>query len=281
MPSPEQSALPEPSPLLELPSELLVLVFQWAPSFEAAAALSVTCRQLYEVWKQHSTPIYNQIALATIPCYPEIRNLLADLRELPTDAEILTPENITRVVEISRIGDELVKEYEIVVDNNPSQDPQVPRRLSPTEKLRFIRAQYQILGLLSLNTHQDKLQRIKSMDLKTLFLLSDFLCVYSTETIQVQPLRYTLDADPWAFKRLQGELRAHRNREFQRLYNERYYPMAVTPYEQGGRHAWWCDCQQEVFRRMVTGRVYSKEEKNSAGTSAVRDEIWYDSAEEE
>ncbi|KAL2816555.1 hypothetical protein BJX63DRAFT_430248 [Aspergillus granulosus] len=273
----EKSPRAKPSALLALPAELLVTILQSCLSFKDAANIARTCKQLNEVWKQHHTPIYNRIALTTTPCYPELRQLLDDVGELPADAQVLSPKNIARILEISKVGDNLVADYEAMVETQPYHDPQVSRTLSPTEKPRFIRAQYQILGLLKLQAAGGHLTRIKSLDLKTLFLLSDFLCVFSTQPIDDPALRGIANADAIAPMRLQQELRRERNHKFRKLYTHGYHPRSVTPYEQGGRFAWWCDRQQETFQEMVTGRVYQGEDSESK----VRDDIWYDSAEED
>ncbi|KAL2836996.1 hypothetical protein BJY01DRAFT_238047 [Aspergillus pseudoustus] len=267
----------KPSALLALPAELLVTIFQSCLSFKDGASLAASCKQLNEIWTEHHTPIYNRIALTTTPCYPELRQLLDDMEELPSDAQVLSKKNIARILEISKIGDDLVAEYETMLKEQPYHDPQVSRTLSTTEKLRFVRAQYQLLGLLKLKADGGHIKRIESMDLKTLFLLSDFLCVFSAHTISDPALRQIADADSIAPRILQQELRRQRNHHFRKLYTHGYRPVSVTPFESGGRFAWWCDRQQETFQEMVTGRVYKGEESEPK----IREDIWYDSAEEE
>ena len=46
--------------------------------------------------------------------------------------------------------------------------------------------------------------------------------------------------------------------------------MDFTPYERGGRFAWWCDRQQEIFKKMLTGSLFYSddhvgEEENGSG----------------
>ncbi|KAL3456397.1 hypothetical protein BJX64DRAFT_41649 [Aspergillus heterothallicus] len=271
------SAIMNPSALLALPAELLVTIFQACFSFRDATHLARACKQLNEVWNHYHTPIYNSIALTTTPCYPELRQLLDDIGELSVDAQVLSKQNIARILEVSKAGDDIAAYYDKMLIDQPYHDPQVPSTLSPTEKPRFIRAQYQILGLLKLHKDGAHLKRIESLDLKTLFLLSDFLCVFWTHPILDTTLRKVVEADIYAPRVLQQELRRQRNRDFRKLYEHGYQPRSVTPYEQGGRFAWWCDRQQETFHEMVTGRVY----KSAKSESKVREDIWYDSAEEE
>ncbi|KAL2797256.1 hypothetical protein BJX66DRAFT_335159 [Aspergillus keveii] len=267
----------KPSPLLALPTELLVTVFQACFSFKDAATLAATSQQFNEVWKQHHTAIYNSIALTTTPCYPDLRQLLDDMGEIPADAQSLSRKNIARILELSKIGEGFVAEYMAMRKEQPYDDPQVPINPSPTEKMRLIRGYYQTLGLLKLRAKEEHLERIKSLDLKNLFLLSDFICVWSTRTIKDPALRAIIDTDAHRPRLLQREIRSQRNHEFRKLYGHAYHPIDVTPYEQGGRSAWWCDRQQEVFQKMVTGRVYER----SDSPPKVRNDIWYDSAEED
>ncbi|KAL4785027.1 hypothetical protein BJX76DRAFT_325790 [Aspergillus varians] len=266
------------SRLLALPTELLVHIFQSCPSFEAAAHLAATSRYLYGIWRQHRTPIYNALAPATILGYSALRDMLADLGDVPLETQPLTFAHIVRVVEVSRISNDLLKVYQEEIQSYTHHDPQVPVDLSPTEKRRFVRAQYQILGLLSLDQAKQK-QRFKDLDLKTLFLLSDLLCVFTPDVITDENLREMLDSNAIGYRYLQRELRAQRNKVFRRLYNHGYRPISDTPYEQGGRHAWWCDRQQQTFKDMLTGRVFHDGD-GKADMSKVRDDMWYDSADE-
>ncbi|KAL4862981.1 hypothetical protein BDV12DRAFT_178032 [Aspergillus spectabilis] len=276
----------EQSRLLTLPTELLVEIFQSAPSFETAVNLAATSQVLYAVWQQYLTPIYNAIAPVCIPCHSALRELLSDLGELPADQQTLDIADIARVIEISKVGDNLVNSYIASIQQHPHQDPQVSKKLSPNEKRRFIRAQYQIIGLMSLE-NKKKQEHIKALDLKTLFLLSDFLCVFEPYEITDDGIREILDDSAISHRGLQYELRAQRNKVFKELYDHSYHPRSHTPYQVNGRYAWWCDRQQETLKKMLTGRIYCSEngeEANDEGakgeTAKVRDDMWYDSEEE-
>ncbi|KAL2825750.1 hypothetical protein BDW59DRAFT_145886 [Aspergillus cavernicola] len=265
------------SPLSALPIELLVEVFRSADSFQSATSLATTSRHLYGVWREHLPAIYNKIAPIAIPCHWALRGLLDDLGYLPQNTQVTTVDFVARVAQTSRIGDQVIKEYTARLAQRPHLDPQVPTTPSPTEQTRLIRAHYQLIGLLKLENDKQR-DRIKGMDLKTLFLLSDFLCVFMSEAVNNDYLGFTLAESSIKPYRLQRELRAQRNKEFRRLYTHPYRPAHSTPYEQNGRHAWWCDIYQDIFKKMVTGRVFCDDEK--ADKSKVREDLWYDSSEE-
>ncbi|KAL4916414.1 hypothetical protein BDW62DRAFT_211981 [Aspergillus aurantiobrunneus] len=273
-----QSTPLEKSPLLALPPELLVEIFQSAPSLEAAAKLAAASKQLYGIWRQYLTPIYNTIAPNSVLAHSALRGMLADLGHIPLGTQPVTLDHIGRVVKASKIGDGFVKAHNTSVEWDSYHDPQIPEELSAAETRRFVRAHYQILGLLCLDKTKQE-QRIKELDLKTLFLLSDFLCVFDPHIVVDEDLREILDSAPIAHRYLQQELRSQRNADFKRLFDRRYKPIWNTPYESGGRHAWWCDCQQETFRKMLTGRVF-RGDNGKMDISKVRDDIWYDSEEE-
>ncbi|KAL4990691.1 hypothetical protein BDW68DRAFT_153714 [Aspergillus falconensis] len=268
--------------LLTLPTELLVQIFQSAPSFRDVTNLAASSKQLYDIWHQHLTSIYNEVSRACIPNLSALLSMLADLGRIPLNTNPLTLDYIACVVRESRRSDALIKGYSLM-HANLLNDPQTPAHLSPAEERRLVRGMYQLIGLLSLDKRRaDK--RIKNMDLKTLFLLSDFTCVIDSYFITnsdfiVDPdLRAILVKDWVSIRYLQRDLRAQRNKVFQQLYGHKYHPMAYTPYESGGRHAWWCDRQQKTFRSMLTGRVFGEIDTNRV--SKVKEDLWYDSAEE-
>ncbi|KAL4924803.1 uncharacterized protein BDV17DRAFT_203201 [Aspergillus undulatus] len=274
-----RSATRARSRLAELPTELLLQVFQSAESFKAASNLALTSRQFYGIWRQHLTPIYEAIAPTCIIEHSALREFLVDLGQI-TPSTTINLEYIACVVKGSKIGDKLVKEYHANTEEHPYHDPQVPKTLSLTETRRFVRAMYQILGLLSID--KDNLdERIQKLSLKNLFLLSDFLCVFDGRAIEDTRLREILDSDPYPYAphSLQRHLRSHRNLQFRELYDHKYRPINDTPYEQNGRHAWWCDRQQTTFRNLLTGRVYT-DAVGKVDMSKVRDDLWYDSGEE-
>ncbi|KAL4735936.1 hypothetical protein BDV11DRAFT_194921 [Aspergillus similis] len=274
---------PRESLLLTLPTELLVQIFQSAPSFRAVTNFAASSKQLYDIWRQHLTPIYNEVSRACIPNQSALLPMLADLGKISLNTHPLTLDHIACVVRESRRSDALIKGYRLM-HPNLLNDPQTPASPSPAEERRLVRGMYQLTGLLSLDKpRRDK--RIKDMDLKTLFLLSDFTCVVdpyfittNSDFVTDPDLRAILEEDSVSIRYLQRDLRAQRNKVFQQTYGRRYHPVACTPYESGGRHAWWCDCQQKTFRNMLTGRVFG--ESGAAGVSKLREDLWYDSAEE-
>ncbi|KAL4905574.1 hypothetical protein BDW74DRAFT_152821 [Aspergillus multicolor] len=279
------TALPESakgSLLAALPVELLVQIFQSAPSFKDAVNLASCSTQFSAVWRKHLIPICNGITPACVPNLPALRQLLADVGKLPLDTQPSTFEQVLLIIEESSTRREgLLQWYKIFVESYERRDPQTPNELSPAEERRYVDGMYQLIGLMTVNK-TTRQQRIKDMDFKNLFLLSDYTCLI--DPYLIPELETTVDPDlcaaveknPVSVRNLQIELRRQRNKVFNGLYDHKYHPKGHTPYEEGGRYSWWCDCQQETFKSMLTGRVYSEE----GGASKVRDDMWYDSEAE-
>ncbi|KAL4876371.1 hypothetical protein BJY04DRAFT_143231 [Aspergillus karnatakaensis] len=274
-----EGTLPKPSALLALPTELLVEIFQAAPTLETAANLSATSQELHQVWQQYRTPIYNSIVINTIPCYADLRELLSIIEDIPADKQSLTVEEMARVIEVSKAADSMADDH--TNNDQEYQDPQVVQDLSPSERRRFVRAQYQLIGLLCLDPDAQG-KRIESLDLKTLFLLSDFLCVFYWNEHPDDRIHNLLLEAKVPPPNLQRNLRMQRNKVFKDLYGRHYRPRHDTPYEQNGRYAWWCDKQQDLLKSLLTGQIYCTGNGDEAklAKEKVREDMWYDSEEE-
>jgi hypothetical protein len=179
------------------------------------------------------------------------------------DAQVLKVSDLARLLSTSKNVDELVTAFRDRAGKYLYWDPQVPRVLSPTEETRFIRAHYQLWGLMLLNDAEQQ-KRILSMDLEQTCLLSDFLCVFDPWGIQDAVIRQVLDRNPGAHRWLQQKIRQQRNKDFLERHNHAYRPVSFMPYEQDGRYAWWCDQQQEIFKKMVTGSLFGEHQHNNA-----------------
>lgn len=251
------------SPLLALPTELLVVVFSYSASFSNVANLAASCKRLNKIWKEHTSYICNHVASATIPCYEDLRSLLADQGYLAMDAQVLKVSDAARLLATFKNIDELVTSYHDRVRKYRHWDPQVSRILSPAEKIRFIRAHYQLWGLMLLNDTQQQ-ERIESMDLEQTCLLSDFLCIFDPWGIQDRVIQQVVEDNPTVHRQLQQKLRRQRNKDFLEQHSHVYQPVNFMPYESNGRYAWWCDRQQEIFQRMVTGSLFRKHQHHHA-----------------
>ncbi|KAL3471626.1 hypothetical protein BJX99DRAFT_21844 [Aspergillus californicus] len=269
----------ELSPLSALPTELLVEIFQACPSFQAATSLAATSKQFRKILKQFLTPIYVKISSRTIRCHTSIRELLAALEILPEDKQILTLDDVKHIVQAAAVGDEILTGYKVMTADEYSRfDPQVSRELSPAEEIRLLRGHYQLLRLMC-GSDTEQSEQIAKLDLKTLFLLADFTCVFMAEEVDASFIGNIVEDSYRAAQTLQDLTRAERNKVFAGLYKQPYYPRHYTPRMKGGRYAWWCDCQQEVFKQMITGRVFCEDESNRTDVN-VRDDLWYDSSDE-
>ncbi|KKK19802.1 hypothetical protein ARAM_003372 [Aspergillus rambellii] len=268
----------EESLLLGLPTELLIAIFSAIPSFLDAVHFAQACKPVYEIWKEHLTTIYNEIAPAAIPCYQALCGLLADRGYRIPDTPGITPEDIALVVKTSRAGEKLVESYHGRMSQRPYYDPQVSWVLSRSEKIRFLRAQYQLWGLLLLSP-KDQEKRIRRMNLKQTCLLSDFLCVFRQEDIDDVESQERFANNSVSRVQLQIMIRGQRNKDFRRLHGIAYRPVQFTPYEPAGRHAWWCDQQQGVFKDMVTGSLFSQDK--TAQQEVKEKAIWEETSDED
>lgn len=270
-----KAAPPGESHLLALPVELKIQIFQSCPSFASGSRLARTSKHLYGIWNKHLNTIYNKIAPVAIKEYSALCDLLKDLERIPSDNRLVERDHLISIVEASSIGTEFVDAYHVNMPAQPYHDPQVPHVLSPAEERRFIRGHYEILGLLYIDKAARQ-KRIKQLDLKTLFLLSDFLCVFEVDVSEDEQIADMLENEPIAYRYLQAELRQRRNKVFRELYGHGYRPRSHTPFQANGRYAWWCDRQQATLKEMLTGRVFHGE-NGEADKSKVRDDMWYDS----
>lgn len=248
--------------LLTLPTELLVEVFGCSSSFNNVANLAASCKRLNKIWKEHTSYICNHVASATIPCYEDLRALLATQGHLAIDAQVLKVSDVVRLVETSENAYYLLTAFHDRLRKNLHCDPQVSKVLSLPEEIRFIRAHYQIWGLMLLEDAKQQ-ESIASMDLEQTCLLSDFLCIFDPWRIQDPVIEQAVDRDPMAHQWLQRKIRQQRNKDFREQLNHNYRPVNFTPYERRGRYAWWCDRQQETFKKMLTGGLFRKDQDSN------------------
>ncbi|KAJ5999276.1 hypothetical protein N7451_007086 [Penicillium sp. IBT 35674x] len=248
--------------LLTLPTELLVVVFGCSSSFNDVANLAASCKRLNTIWKEHSSYICNHVASATIPCYEDLRALLANQGYLAIDEQVLKVSDVARLIKTSKNANDLVTSFHDRVRKHLYCDPQVSMVLSPSEEIRFIRAHYQIWGLMLLEDAKQK-ECIASMDLEQTCLLSDFLCIFDPWSIQDPAIEQAVDRDPTAHQWLQRKIRRQRNKDFIEQLKHAYRPMNYTPYERHGRYAWWCDRQQEMLRKMLTGSLFREDQDSN------------------
>jgi hypothetical protein len=249
------SSVKTDSLLLALPTELLVAVFSCSSSLSHVANLAGTCKHLNKIWKEHISYIFNQVGPTTIPCYEDLRVLLDNQGHLAMGAQILNVSDIARLVTTSNNADELVTSFHDRVRVHAHWDPQVSRALSHSEETRFIRAHYKLWGLMLLDDVQQQ-KIIASMNLEQTCLLADFLCVFDPWKLQDPKVQRALQRNPAAHRLLQQKIRRQRNKDFLDQHSRAYRPMDFTPYERNGRYAWWCDVQQETFRKMLTGTLF-------------------------
>ncbi|KAJ5491711.1 hypothetical protein N7539_003278 [Penicillium diatomitis] len=256
----EQSFTQDSNPtvgLMSLPPELQIAVFQSLDSLEDIACLSGTCKQLHGVLNAHIPLICETVAARTLPCYNEMRAVVAEQGLLATDHPITEMSLIAHFASMSHNMDKLITYYHTFWVNNSHNDPRISQQLSPTEQTRFIKAHYQLWAMMLVSQDQ-RAQKISELDLEQSILLSDFLCIFSPEIINDAAVQKLVRQVPRFGRVLQRAIRGHRNRQFALQLGVEYHPISWTPYQPPYRFAWWCDKQQDLLHRMLSGALFEQ-----------------------
>lgn len=169
-PSPEQAINNGSSPLLFVPTELLVKTSCQLSSFLDVFALAATCQRLRCIWTMNVSRIYSHVAPKAIPYERYARSFLADQGRPAGDS--LSAGDVVFVIRNSHIVKMAIVQFEkeIIPRINsrfcarllysfPRSDkpkavgfpleewygaPKHPPNLTPTERKRFIRSYYQL-----------------------------------------------------------------------------------------------------------------------------------------
>ncbi|EPS26176.1 hypothetical protein PDE_01112 [Penicillium oxalicum 114-2] len=249
--------------LLSLPAELLVEVFCSLPSLKDVANLGASCKVVNQLQSRHFSYIVDHVSLQSIPCYEDLRALVADQGHLAADQPVTNMSLVGCLFRTSQNIEKAIDNYHAQMARYPHLDPQVPQVLSLTEKTRFIKAHYQIWGLMLL-VEQEKEERIKSMGLEQACLLSDLLCVFDPMVIDDPMIGRIMREDSVSNRRLLNRVRQRRNDEFFKTHARYYRPLSWSPYVYPCRHAWWCDRVQGLFKSMVSGTLFVKEAEDDS-----------------
>ncbi|PLB44950.1 hypothetical protein P170DRAFT_479489 [Aspergillus steynii IBT 23096] len=168
--------------LQTFPTELLIKIYCQLGSFSTVYRLGATCRRLQSVWAENTNIIYKSIAPLEIRCHRHARNLLADQGGSAPDAPVSVwdvqrlTRNVCNVNRTMKVFDDEVACH--VSKHSISPDPVTwgrrtrPQHLTDTERRRFIRAYYQMWGVLILELEKQN-DRMDSISLKDLAVMVD------------------------------------------------------------------------------------------------------------
>ncbi|KAF2116968.1 hypothetical protein BDV96DRAFT_644411 [Lophiotrema nucula] len=152
--------------LTAFPAELLLGIYEVLPSFADALTLSATCHTLHSVWAEHRTAIVEAIT-NQFECYRCARELLASRRNgVPLEHSDLSDRELYGLAQYARRIDRVIQAIEhdyipkLQIDALPQsqritiygENEAHPPKLTQTERIRVIRACYQIWALI----HRDR-----------------------------------------------------------------------------------------------------------------------------
>ncbi|KAF2201340.1 hypothetical protein GQ43DRAFT_480790 [Delitschia confertaspora ATCC 74209] len=185
--------------LTSLPTEVLIKIFGFLPSFSEAFAFAASCRRLRCVWIGNTNQIYRGISPRSIPCERLARRFYA-VQGGPTVGSPLSAQDVYKMVRNTNIVDKAMKmfEREIVSRVRNADGPKHPPHLSKPERQRFFRSYYHLWTHMRLDPTQWP-SHLASLTLKQLYLLyeaSHLTPSIGREEFIPPPAKALPDADP-------------------------------------------------------------------------------------
>ena len=194
------ASLNNESYLSRLPAELIIRFFCSAESFFDALHLAATCTHIQAIWRNNVNTIYNQISRQLIPCRRYARDLLACQIGTPPSS----PVAVKDVVQLLRNFTVVEKSADwfnqtIVcskkLDRNSSMytlcssflsvsdcltrtvdGKTLPPYLTQTERIRFIRALYQLWEIVLLD-HENLKKKTETLLFRDIMTINDFAMI--------------------------------------------------------------------------------------------------------
>ncbi|KAF2258634.1 hypothetical protein CC78DRAFT_594126 [Lojkania enalia] len=262
-----------------LPAELLLRVYNALPSLFDAANLRATCHLLRSVWTLHRTVIVDALVIKKIDCYPYARQLLAKGRRgIPVEKKELADNELAMLVRNAATIDGFIGHIErnLVPELKVSGIPQAKRNtiyagrsthpptLTPTERLRVIRASYQMWTILQNDddTVRKEVFRLRPRQLWYFAELTDWARVAEF------PSRNT-----WQTFQILKASKAALSRMYKELWDcERPFFWNEVPDEEGwGLYVIW-DHWQDGLRNLICRRPVGNLEWDREGEPRV--EFW-------
>ncbi|PLB46616.1 hypothetical protein P170DRAFT_427922 [Aspergillus steynii IBT 23096] len=173
--------------LQSLPTEILIDIYCKLESLFAVYQLAATCARLQSIWLENTNAIYNSIGPVEIKCHRHARNLLTD-QGGPSPNSLVSVSDVRRLTRNMRIVHGAIDFYDKIITSRIGgnryfgyygSDPR-PAQLTYTERRRFIRAYYQILGSIMLEPERQN-DRLHSIPLKDLMIMEDITWLWYTE----------------------------------------------------------------------------------------------------
>ena len=98
------------SPVLAIPTELIIHIFKCSSSLSEVLALAATCHRLQEIWHDNVTEIYTPVAARSISCEKHARRLCADHGGLK-DGNV-SPQDVRRILRNAHIVKKAIVQFE-------------------------------------------------------------------------------------------------------------------------------------------------------------------------
>lgn len=99
-------------PLIAIPAELLILIFNSLPSLSSVLALAATCRRLRGIWHDNVAVIYTPVAARSIPCEKYARQLCVDQGGTVAGLSKMSAQDVHRILRNSHIVESAIAQVE-------------------------------------------------------------------------------------------------------------------------------------------------------------------------
>ncbi|OOF95026.1 hypothetical protein ASPCADRAFT_131584 [Aspergillus carbonarius ITEM 5010] len=263
-----------------LPAELISHVFTFLPTLTDVLNLAATCSRHQQIWQQNAHPIYRHVGPGSIECLHYARIFLADQGGAQPNAELTARD----VVQLARNAAAAERTVDLFNQKYVSflLTPEATRgrtlcyliehpgpQLTPSECHRFIRALYQLSGLLLLDPDARQ-SRVASLTLKDITTIIDLAHGYR----DIQDVIMTVQTDAVSLSDIAFQLLRIKLRIVREVLGA---PMSTrsAPKEFGwmGSVSIW-DMHYDLFKDLVT-------QPGAEDVIVPISEVWYDTSDEE
>ncbi|PWY96120.1 hypothetical protein BO94DRAFT_529532 [Aspergillus sclerotioniger CBS 115572] len=265
--------------LSSLPAEIITHVFTLLPALGDVLNLAAACSRHQQIWQQNADQIHRHAGPRSIECLHHARIYLADQGGAQPNTT-LTARDVVQLVRNSSAVEKTLDLFNqkyvaylltpeagrdrTFINLRPNRRP----HLSPSERHRFIRAIYQLWGLLIL-TPEARASRMASLKLKSVMTISDVANGYR----DIEDVIMTVKADGVLLWDIANELYEVRDQIVAQVLQHPNHTRSM-PWEYGweGCISIW-DVWHEGFKELVT-------EPGARNITPPVSEVWYDTSDE-
>lgn len=175
------ASLNNESYLSRLPAELIIRFFCSAESFFDALHLAATCTHIQAIWRNNVNTIYNQISRQLIPCRRYARDLLACQIGTPPSSPVAV-KDVVQLLRNFTVAEKSADRFNQTVvcskklDRSSMDGKTLPPYLTQTERIRFIRALYQLWEIVLLD-HENLKKKTETLLFRDIMTINDFAMI--------------------------------------------------------------------------------------------------------